>query len=123
MLTPFFVGKGGRKLTPEEVDRERELVALARSKMGDTSPVGHWTQGATRVVDALGAVLREKRTNKAEAAGLAGADERIAAIRPFWRGRAVEITPLRLRVAAMLRPVHGRLPHRGLRRLMLQRKA
>ena len=80
MLTPFFVGKGGRKLTPEEVDRERELVALARSKMGDTSPVGHWTQGATRVVDALGAVLREKRTNKAEAAGLAGADERIAAI-------------------------------------------
>ena len=80
MLTPFFVGKGGRKLTPEDVDRERELVALARSKMGDTSPVGHWTQGATRVVDALGAVLREKRTNKAEAAGLAGADERIAAI-------------------------------------------
>lgn len=80
MLTPFFVGKGGRKLTPEDVERERELVALARSKMGDTSPVGHWTQGATRVVDALGAVLREKRTNKAEAAGLAGADERIAAI-------------------------------------------
>jgi hypothetical protein len=80
MLTPFFVGKGGRKLTPEDVARERELVALARSKMGDTSPVGHWTQGATRVVDALGAVLREKRTNKAEAAGLAGADERIAAI-------------------------------------------
>ena len=80
MLTPFFVGKGGRKLTPEEVDRERQLVALARAKMGDTSPVGHWTQGATRVVDALGAVLREKRTNKAEAAGLAGADERIAAL-------------------------------------------
>ena len=86
MLTPFFVGKGGRKLTPEDVARERELVALARSKMGDTSPVGHWTQGATRVVDALGAVLREKRTNKAEAAGLAGADERIAAELAKWRG-------------------------------------
>lgn len=80
MKSPFVWGKGGRAMTPEEVDRERELVALARSKMGDTSPVGHWTQGATRVVDALGAVLREKRTNKAEAAGLAGADERIAAI-------------------------------------------
>jgi hypothetical protein len=78
MKSPFVWGKGGRAMTPEEVDRERELVALARSKMGDTSPVGHWTQGATRVVDALGAVLREKRTNKAEAAGLAGADERIA---------------------------------------------
>ncbi|MGL4811912.1 MAG: hypothetical protein ACRCXM_09050 [Beijerinckiaceae bacterium] len=74
MLLPFQWGKGGRALTPEDVARERELVALARSKMGDTSPVGHWTQGATRVVDALGGVLREKRTNKAEAAGMAGAD-------------------------------------------------
>lgn len=80
MKSPFVWGKGGRAMTPEEVDRERQLVALARAKMGDTSPVGHWTQGATRVVDALGAVLREKRTNKAEAAGLASADERIAAI-------------------------------------------
>ena len=59
MKSPFVWGKGGRAMTPEEVDRERELVALARSKMGDTSPVGHWTQGATRVVDALGAVLRD----------------------------------------------------------------
>jgi hypothetical protein len=67
-------------MTPEDVERERQLVAMARAKMGDTSPVGHWTQGATRVVDALGAVMREKRTNKAEAAGLAGADDRIAAI-------------------------------------------
>ncbi|OYW51751.1 MAG: hypothetical protein B7Z29_21290, partial [Hyphomicrobium sp. 12-62-95] len=80
MKSPFVWGKGGRAMTPEEVARERELVAMARAKMGDTSPVGHWTQGATRVVDALGAVLREKRTNKAEAAGLAGADEAIAAL-------------------------------------------
>ena len=80
MKSPFVWGEGGRAMTPEDVERERELVALARAKMGDTSPVGHWTQGATRVVDALGAVLREKRTNKAEAAGLASADEAIAAL-------------------------------------------
>ena len=80
MKSPFVWGKGGRAMTPEDVERERELVALARAKMGDTSPVGHWTQGATRVVDALGAVLREKRTNKAEEAGLASADEAIAAL-------------------------------------------
>ena len=80
MKSPFVWGKGGRAMTPEDVERERQLVALARAKMGDTSPVGHWTQGATRVVDALGAVLREKRTNKAEAAGLASADEAIAAL-------------------------------------------
>lgn len=80
MKSPFVWGKGGRAMTPEDVERERQLVAMARAKMGDTSPVGHWTQGATRVVDALGAVLREKRTNKAEAAGLASADEAIAAL-------------------------------------------
>jgi len=74
MKSPFVWGQGGRAMTPEDVERERQLVALARAKMGDTSPVGHWTQGATRVVDALGGVLREKRTNKAEDAGMAGAD-------------------------------------------------
>lgn len=78
MLSPFQWGKGGRALTPEDVARERELVALARAKMGDTSPVAHWSQGATRVVDALGGVLREKRTNKAEDAGMSGADAYIA---------------------------------------------
>jgi hypothetical protein len=74
MRSPFVWGKGGRAMTPEEVARQRELVAIAQAKMGDTSPVGHWTQGATRVVDAIGGVLRDKRATKAEAAGMAGAD-------------------------------------------------
>mgnify|MGYP003540360866 CR=1 FL=1 len=73
--SPFTWGRNGRKLTPEQVERERALVAAAQGRMGDTSPVGHWTQGATRVVDALGGVLRERRTDKAEEAGMAGADE------------------------------------------------
>ena len=38
MKSPFVWGKGGRAMTPEDVERERELVALARAKMGDTSP-------------------------------------------------------------------------------------
>jgi hypothetical protein len=78
MLGPFQWGQGGRALTPEDVQRERALVALAQSRMGDTSPVAHWSQGATRVVDALGGVLREKRTNRAEDAGMASADDYVA---------------------------------------------
>ncbi|MDZ7906518.1 MAG: hypothetical protein U5N55_12660 [Cypionkella sp.] len=74
MREPFVWGQGGKAMTPDEVERQRQLVALAQGRMGDTSPVGHWTQGAARVVDALGGVLREKRTDRAEAAGLAGAD-------------------------------------------------
>lgn len=71
---PFIWGQGGRKLTPDQVESQRKLIEAAQGRMGDTSPVGHWTQGAARVVDALGGVLRERRTNKAEAAGMDGAD-------------------------------------------------
>ncbi|HBT37619.1 MAG TPA: hypothetical protein DEB52_16925 [Hyphomonas sp.] len=72
--SPFVWGQGGRKMTPDQVERQRELVAAAQGRMGDTSPVGNWMQGATRVVDALGGVLRERRTDKAETEGMAGAD-------------------------------------------------
>lgn len=73
-MAAFMWGKDGRKLTPEMVKKERELIEAARGRAGNTSPVGHWTQGAARVADALGGVIREKRANKAEAAGLASAD-------------------------------------------------
>lgn len=72
--SPFFWGKGGKKMTPEQVEQQRALAALAQNRAGDTSPVGHWTQGAARVVDALGAGLRQSRADKAETAGMAEAD-------------------------------------------------
>ena len=77
-LAPFIWGEGGQALTPEQVARKRELAELAASRAGDTSPVGHWTQGAARVVDALGGVLNERRADKAETAGMSGADDFIA---------------------------------------------
>lgn len=77
-LAPFIWGEGGQALTPEQVARKRELAELAASRAGDTSPVGHWTQGAARVVDALGGVLNERRADKAETAGMASADDFIA---------------------------------------------
>lgn len=57
----------GNQWTPEQIEQMQALEA--RRQMGgiDTSPVGHWTQGAARVVDALGSVLREKRLNAAAA--------------------------------------------------------
>ncbi len=73
MINPFQ-WKNGKAMTPEEVERQRELANAALGRAGDTSPVGHWTQGAARVIDTLGGVLKDKRASKAEAAGLAGAD-------------------------------------------------
>lgn len=64
----FFIwGQGGTKKTPEQVAREREIADAILARAGDTSPVGHWTQGAARVVDALGGVVRQNRASAAEA--------------------------------------------------------
>lgn len=65
-LGPFIWGAGGAKKTPEEIARDKEVAAQLLMKAGNTSPVQHWSQGAARVVDALGGVLKQKR---AEAAG------------------------------------------------------
>ena len=62
-LNDFFVwGDGGRRLTPDEIARERMLAAAQKPKTG---PVGHWTQGAARVVDALAGSLRESQLKEA----------------------------------------------------------
>jgi hypothetical protein len=64
----FTWGPNGQRLTPEQVSMLRALEARKQLQGVDTSPVGHWTQGAARVVDALGGVLRERRLNAADAA-------------------------------------------------------
>jgi hypothetical protein len=62
----FTWGAGGAKLTPEQIALARQLLARKNAQGADTSPVGHWTQGAARVADALGDVLQEKRLNSQE---------------------------------------------------------
>lgn len=79
-LESFLWGEGGRALTPEQVARERELATLKAQRSVDTSPVGHWSAGAARMVDALGGVLGERRARKAEEEGMASADSVIAAL-------------------------------------------
>lgn len=67
-VNDFFVwGQGGSKKTPEQIAREREVADAILARAGDTSPVGHWTQGAARVVDALGGVVRQRRADAADA--------------------------------------------------------
>lgn len=67
MAEPFFWGQGGAKLTPEQLALARAVLARKKSQGVDTSPVGHWTAGAARVVDALGDVVQERRLNNLQA--------------------------------------------------------
>lgn len=62
---PFVWGRGGSRLTPDQIARLREQEA-AQTGAVDTSPVGHWTQGAARVANALAGVIKSKRLDKAE---------------------------------------------------------
>ncbi|RYX78550.1 hypothetical protein EON76_05320 [bacterium] len=55
----------GSSLTPEQIEQLQALEIRKRMGGIDTSPVNHWSQGAARVVDALGGVLRERRLNNA----------------------------------------------------------
>lgn len=61
----FIWGKGGRALTEEEIARERELAEQLKASGVDTSPIGHWTQGAARLAQALVGNMREARADRA----------------------------------------------------------
>ena len=79
-MANFIWGNGGQKLTPEMVASLRSQAALAARNAGDTSPVAHWSAGVSRLVDALGGVLDERRANTAEQAGSAEADSIMRAL-------------------------------------------
>lgn len=70
----------GSSLTPEQIEQLQALEIRKRMGGVDTSPVNHWTQGAARVVDALGGVLRERRLNNAASENLAYNTEQAAPI-------------------------------------------
>lgn len=79
-LETFVWGAGGTRKTPEEIARDREIAAALLAQGVDTSPVGHWTQGAARVVNALGGVIKERRANKASETNAKESQSRIAAL-------------------------------------------
>ncbi|MGB6104681.1 MAG: hypothetical protein WBF88_12645, partial [Pusillimonas sp.] len=65
----FTWGKGGRRMTPEDIERERAIAA--RQMKSDYSPVGHWLQGVGRVADNVLGALRDRSAQKAAAANSA----------------------------------------------------
>lgn len=73
---PFVWGKGGQRLTPESIARQREI---AQSLMQpDFSPVGSVWEGLGRAVGNWTGALRERDLNKAEQRNMAYSQDRIA---------------------------------------------
>lgn len=73
-LQDYFVwGSGGQKKTPDQIARERKIAEAMIASGVDTSPVGHWTQGAARMANALVGNIKQGRADAAEKAGIEGA--------------------------------------------------
>lgn len=98
MAEPFFWGQGGAKLTPEQLALAKAVLARKKSQGVDTSPVGHWTAGAARVVDALGDVFQERRLNSQQAENdqynMAQTEPLIAALTGGSTAPVVEAAPV-----------------------------
>lgn len=63
----FFVwGDSGQKLTPEQIEKQRQVEDAILARGVDTSPVGDWTQGAARVAEALTGAFRRGRLDRAD---------------------------------------------------------
>ena len=78
--SPFTWGAQGKKMSPEEVARQRAVAALLSQEAIDTSPVGHWSQGAARLVNAFSGVRKERQASAAEEQGRLGAKSVIDAL-------------------------------------------
>ena len=61
--SPFVWGKGGRRMTPEDIARERAITA--RQMQADYSPIASPWQGLARVANQWTGALRERQARKA----------------------------------------------------------
>lgn len=62
---PFMWGRGGKRMTPEDLTLQRRLAASQLASGADYSPVGHWTQGLARVAGGLAGGVNMRRADQA----------------------------------------------------------
>jgi len=65
---PFLWGRGGKRMSMDDIALRRRLAAQQMAQGSDYSPVGHWTQGLARVANGLAGSVNMGRADKAEAA-------------------------------------------------------
>ena len=79
-MAAFVWGKNGEKLTPEDVERQRLASAMMYKQGADFSPAGHWSEALGRAFNGWASGRINKIAGQGEKAGLASADEAIAAL-------------------------------------------
>lgn len=80
---PFVFGKGGKRMTPEDVELEKRIAQAQMAQGADFSPVAHWTQGLARASQGILGGLQARDTRRA---GDANAAESSAVIEALLAG-------------------------------------
>ena len=93
MLGPV-IWKDNRPMTPQQVQRDREMAQAAYDQATGNDRIGHWTQGAAKMAQALVGRLREGRAQRGEDAGYAEADAEMARRFPELYGSAGSSSPV-----------------------------
>ena len=68
-MAAFVWGQGGEQLTPETLARRRLIAEAMMQRATDASPIQHWSQGASRVLQALSGVMLDKQARDDATAG------------------------------------------------------
>lgn len=77
---PFVWGSGGRRMTPDEIERQRQMAQALIAQGTDFSPIASPWQGLARVADAVAGGFDNRRANKAADANAAESQSVIQAL-------------------------------------------
>jgi flagellar protein FlgJ len=77
MQMPSFPIPAQRPATPESVSRRRRMAEGLMAQGMDTAPIGHWTQGLARMLQAGVGGYDAKKADQAEAEGRTAAQQKM----------------------------------------------
>lgn len=76
---PFVFGRGGQRISQDDIALRRRVAAQQMAGATDTSPVGHWTAGLARALGGLTGGLEMRRLDRASAENQEATSAAIAA--------------------------------------------
>ncbi len=87
----FVWGQGGKRMSQEDIARQRALADAQMTEGSSFAPLGHWTQGAARLANAISGRMQSGRLDKAEQAMR---DESASVVQALIDGRADPMTAM-----------------------------
>lgn len=77
---PFVWGAGGSQMTPEEIAAQRKVAQAMIAQGSDYSPIQSWTQGASRVAQAMLGGFESRQADEASRANAKSESELISSL-------------------------------------------